>query len=171
MKHDVYIGIGSNLGDRAQNCRLAIDHIKKIPNTIINPPSKLYESRPFHLAGAIDQPSFINCAVQVSTKLLPHELLISLQWIEAALGRPVMRDKGSPRTIDLDILLYDDEIIDLPDLKIPHPGLTKRLFVLIPLYDIAPALTYPGDGIPIEDILNSCLAVADPADIPKTIDR
>ena len=101
--------------------------------------SKLYRSKPY---GFSDQPDFYNAAARISTDLDPLDLLARLQEIEQKLGKKVIRENG-PRIIDLDLLLYGDETLNLPDLRLPHPGILLRDFVLRPLHDLNPALSHP----------------------------
>jgi 2-amino-4-hydroxy-6-hydroxymethyldihydropteridine diphosphokinase len=131
-----YIGLGSNLGDREKNIEKAINLLKKTEKTKVNKASSLYETEP---QGYEKQNKFLNGALELETSLSPFELLKALQGIEKKLGRRRVI-KWGPRTIDLDILLYDDLEIDEKDLKIPHPEMLKRTFVLVPLKEIAPHL-------------------------------
>ena len=101
--------------------------------------SKLYRSKPY---GFADQPSFVNAAARIRTTLSPKELLTKLQETERALGKKVIRENG-PRVIDLDLLLYEDLVLDTNELKLPHPGILERDFVLRPLLDLNPELTHP----------------------------
>ena len=101
--------------------------------------SKLYRSKPY---GFADQPSFVNAAARIRTTLSPKELLTKLQETERALGKKVIRENG-PRVIDLDLLLYEDLVLDTNELQLPHPGILERDFVLRPLLDLNPELTHP----------------------------
>ena len=134
----VYIGVGSNLGNRESNCRIAIERLNaegiKVKKT-----SSMYETEPW---GFKNQPKFINMVIEAETVLGPEEVLIVLKDIEKNMGRKDTA-KWGPRIIDLDILFYNDEIIDQKELKIPHPYLHKRDFVLVPLTEIAPDKTHP----------------------------
>lgn len=134
----VHIGIGSNIGDRRDNCMKAI---KNIENHDINIKkiSSPYETKPW---GIKDQPDFINMTVEAETSLSPEELLKVLKDIEKEMGREDSVRWG-PRLIDLDILFYDDRVIDIENLRIPHPLLYKRDFVLLPLSEIAPDKIHP----------------------------
>jgi len=134
----VYLSLGSNLGDRAANLRMGIEalggtgvHVKKI--------SWFYETEPVDY---LDQPWFLNCVVEVETSLAPMELLHALRKIETQLGSKKEFAKG-PRILDMDILLYGDQTIDLPELQIPHPRMLQRNFVLAPLAEMAPNLRHP----------------------------
>ena len=132
-----YIALGSNLGDREKNLELAQTEIAKFGS--IKKASSAYETAP---VGYKEQGNFLNMAIEISTELTPAELIIRLQEIEHKLGRTREIENG-PRTIDLDILFYNDEIINQPHLKIPHPRLQTRAFVLDPLSEIAPTLIHP----------------------------
>ncbi len=135
--HTAYISIGSNLGNRKNNIRLAIKKLMGFCN--IEAYSRVYRTKPY---GVTDQPDFINLAVRVSTILEPAELLEELKAVEDSLGR-VRIIRWGPRTIDLDILFFDDLIIKTENLTIPHPDLQNRYFVLKPLNDISPDYIHP----------------------------
>ncbi len=134
----VYIGIGSNLGNRRENCFRAVVSLEE-SGLRISKRSSLYETEPW---GVKEQPKFINMAVEADTDLPPKELLLLLKKIEAAMGRESMTRWG-PRIIDLDILLYNDLQMKEPDLQIPHPLMHERDFVLEPLSEIAPEKVHP----------------------------
>ena len=137
--HTAYIGIGSNVGDRDEYIEQAIFLLSKTPGLKVIKKSSNYETEP---EGNTDQPKFINLAVQIQTTLDPYKLLSVLHDTEDALGRE--RDvEWGPRTIDMDLLLYDDLIISDDKLQIPHPLLHERLFVLKPLSEIAPNAVHP----------------------------
>ena len=144
-----YLGLGSNLGDRIKNLELAISAISEHPEILVHAVSSFYETEPM---GYQDQDWFINQVIQIDTTLSPDELLTEIRKIENALGRK-RRIKWGPRTMDIDILLYGDMVIESSILTIPHPLLTKRLFVLIPLAEIAPSLKHPVLGRSIRHIL------------------
>jgi 2-amino-4-hydroxy-6-hydroxymethyldihydropteridine diphosphokinase len=132
-----YIGIGSNLGDRFINLSTAIDLLNE--KCGVGKVSSVYETEP---VGFDDQPFFLNCVAEISTKLTPHRLLEELKGIERKMGR-INTFLNSPRTIDLDILFYGEEIIESQELIIPHPRLQERAFVLVPLNEIAPNFIHP----------------------------
>lgn len=138
----VYLGLGTNLGNKEENIALAVEYIKKqIGN--IRSQSAFYVSEPF---GFEFDNLFLNCAVEISTTLLPHELLATTQLIEKEMGRLIKSNsKGySDRIIDIDILLYNKLIINNPpELVIPHPLMQERHFVLKPLSEIAPTFVHP----------------------------
>lgn len=134
---NVFIGIGSNLGDKEENIRKAIDLIKE--KCKILKISSIYETEP---VGYKNQALFLNCAIEIKTNLKPKELLIFLQSIEKRLGR-VRTIKNGPRTIDLDILFYANKIVNENNLIVPHPRMHKRLFVLEPLKEICHDFVHP----------------------------
>ena len=137
MSAEVYLGLGGNLGDPPATFRKAIGQTSDFAQII--GVSKLYRSKPY---GFSDQPDFYNAAARISTDLTPIDLLARLQEVEQKLGKKVIRENG-PRVIDLDLLLYGDETLNLPDLQLPHPGILQRDFVLRPLHDLNPSLCHP----------------------------
>lgn len=144
----VYVGIGSNLGDRLANLRGCVSELEEAEGLIVVAVSSAYNSQAVGLTG---QPDFLNGVVVVDTELSPGEFLALLNRIEEKYGRT--RDlHWGPRTLDADILLYDMIVVDEPDLKIPHPLLAERRFVLEPLLELAPDLSLP-DGTPLGDRL------------------
>lgn len=134
----VHIGIGSNLGDRIDNCKKALKLLAE-KGIIINKISSFYETEPW---GVKDQPKFINLAIEAETTFSPDELLFILKDVEDKIGR-IETLRWGPRTIDLDILFYGDSIINTDELEIPHKLLHQRDFVLIPLAEIAPDMIHP----------------------------
>jgi 2-amino-4-hydroxy-6-hydroxymethyldihydropteridine diphosphokinase len=150
MPHRVHIGIGSNLGDRRANTAEAIERVLQLPGTRVVRASSLYESEPLGNA----KTWFVNSVIEVETELLPDALLKKLQAIEEAMGRKRVKGKrwGS-RIIDLDILLFDQDVIDKRNLKIPHPEMHKRRFVLLPLAELAPHVVHPQLGQSISTLL------------------
>ncbi len=134
----VYVGIGSNLGDRERNCLRAIELMEE-RSLKVNRRSRTYETEPW---GVKDQPRFINMAVSVETALDPRKLLGLLKDVEKLMGREETGRYG-PRIIDLDILLYDSLVVKEPGLEIPHPLMHEREFVLVPLADITPDTVHP----------------------------
>lgn len=150
MSHQVYIGIGSNLGDRRANHREVIQRLGELPETRLMRASSLYESEPHGDA----KTWFVNSVIEVQTELSPSDLLKRLKTIETTMGRKRVKGKrwGS-RVIDLDILLYDQEIVQTRTLKIPHPEMHKRRFVLLPLCELAPHLSHASLGSTISQIL------------------
>jgi 2-amino-4-hydroxy-6-hydroxymethyldihydropteridine diphosphokinase len=138
-----YVGIGSNLDSPQDQVERAIDALAKIENTI------LVRTSPFYRSAALDgskQPDYINAVSALLTRLDAGRLLEALQEIERVHGRTRGAEKWGPRTLDLDLLVYSNASIDGKDLKVPHPGIGERNFVLLPLLDIAPHLLIPGQG-------------------------
>jgi 2-amino-4-hydroxy-6-hydroxymethyldihydropteridine diphosphokinase len=140
VSHTAYIAIGSNLGDRLANYRKAATSLKELPGSRITRESSLYESEPHGKA----RNWFLNGVVELVTELDPKELLKQLQRIEAAMGRKRVTAKSSiSRVIDLDILFYDRETISSKTLKVPHPEIPNRRFVLLPLSELVPSMVHP----------------------------
>ncbi|MBI5181605.1 MAG: 2-amino-4-hydroxy-6-hydroxymethyldihydropteridine diphosphokinase [Nitrospirae bacterium] len=139
MQKKAYLGIGSNIGNKIENCKKAIELLNEHTQVKVLKISGFYETEP---VGYKEQEWFVNCAVEIKTDLNPQELLLLCQTIESKLGRE-RKIKYGPRIIDLDILLYNNDIIDNKDLKTPHPEMQKRGFVLKPLSDIAPDAVHP----------------------------
>ena len=151
MKHTIYLALGTNLGDRRANLRNAIAALP--PAVQVTAESPVYQTAPW---GYADQPDFLNQVVQAATDFSPARLLTHLKNIETNLGRtPTFR--YGPRVVDLDILFYDNLILNSPDLTIPHPRISARAFVLVPLADLAPRLRHPVSG----EIISNLLASAD----------
>lgn len=140
MPHRAFIGLGSNLGDRKANYFEAIDRIEKLPRTRMVKQSSLYESEPLGDA----KTWFVNAVIEIETESSADELLKKLKAIEKTMGRKRVRGKrwGS-RIIDLDILFFDNEVIDKRTLKVPHPELQNRRFVLAPMSELAPQMIHP----------------------------
>ena len=136
----VYIGIGSNLGDRQANIEKTLSLLREVKNLEVKRVSSLCETRP--VGGPPDQGDFLNAVLEADTSILPLELLAKLKSIEKRLGRKKGISNG-PRPIDLDLLFYDDVVIKGKELEIPHPKLHERFFVLKPLVEIAPGLIHP----------------------------
>jgi 2-amino-4-hydroxy-6-hydroxymethyldihydropteridine diphosphokinase len=149
----VYVGLGSNLGDRNENLRQALARMERGLGPVRS--STFYETDP---VGVTDQPKFINAVAELSTDVPPRELLERLLEIERELGRDRRTERRwGPRPIDLDLLLYGGEVIDEPGLTVPHPRLAERRFVLEPLSELAPSLVLP-DGRPLRELLERCSA-------------
>ncbi len=145
----VYLGIGSNLGDRQANIDKAIGLLKEHEEIEVLAVSSIFETKP---EGGPPQGDFLNGAIKIKTDLLPLELLSQLKIIERRLGR-VKRKENGPRPIDLDILFYDDVvIIEGKNLTIPHPKITERFFVLKPLFEMAPDFIHPRLNKSIKDL-------------------
>jgi 2-amino-4-hydroxy-6-hydroxymethyldihydropteridine diphosphokinase len=143
-----FVGIGSNLGDREAQLSQAIELLSAADAVEVTGVSQIRETEP---VGPVAQGPFLNGAVRVETALAPRELLDRLLAIERRMGR-VRSERFGPRTIDLDLLLYGDEVVDEPGLTVPHPRLKERRFALEPLSDLDPSLTIPGSG-PISALL------------------
>jgi 2-amino-4-hydroxy-6-hydroxymethyldihydropteridine diphosphokinase len=144
--------VGSNAGDRADNCRKAIAAVAACENCLLDCQSPLYETEP---VGLEDQASFINSVVRVRTRLDPEALLMQLQGIERAVGRRLGGPRFGPRVLDLDILFFDNRILRTTQLQVPHPRLHERRFVLKPLSDISPELVHPVLGKTIRSLLSN----------------
>lgn len=149
MPHLAYLSLGSNVADREQNLKDALARLEIAGRTISV--SSFYETEPVEVA---DQPWFLNCAVAVETTQSPQQLMATVLQIEREMGRQRTRIKG-PRTMDIDILLFDDVIIDSPALKIPHPAMHKRRFVLEPLAEIAPNALQPVLKKTVQEMLDA----------------
>jgi 2-amino-4-hydroxy-6-hydroxymethyldihydropteridine diphosphokinase len=163
MSSTAYIGLGTNLGDRGANLRKAIELVGELPGTRITRHSSVYESEPHGRA----RNWFVNGVIEIHTDLDPLELLKALQKIETTMGRKKpdkgaaggskkAADKNVSRVIDLDILLYGTQVIDERKLKIPHPELANRKFVLLPLSELAPAYVHPIAGSTVSELLVAC---------------
>jgi 2-amino-4-hydroxy-6-hydroxymethyldihydropteridine diphosphokinase len=138
-----YVALGSNLDDPPRQIAAAFERLAALEGCRLVARSRLYRTAPL---GPQDQPEFVNAAAGMLTVLGPRELLLALKRIEAELGRAQPLVRWGPRRIDLDLLLLGDVRMAEPDLTIPHPGLTRRNFVLYPLQDIAPELLVPAQG-------------------------
>ncbi len=150
MPQTVHILMGSNLGDRERNLTRAREKLELIPGLEITAASSVYITQPQDMEG--ENPSFLNQVIQADYQYRPHELLNGLERIEKGLGRTGKGEK-TPRTIDLDILLFGDEIIEDGQLSIPHRDLLNRPFAMVPLLQIDPSLRHPVTGTPIADFL------------------
>ena len=142
----VYLGMGSNLGDRKGNLDRAVELLSD--RVRIEQLSSIYETEP---VGSSEQPRFLNAVLEVSTGLGPFQLLSVVKGIEVVLGRVPGRP-NAPRPIDIDILFYEDQVIDTPSLTVPHPRPSERAFVLIPLAELAPDLVHPVSGRAIKEL-------------------
>ena len=139
-----FVGLGSNLGDREATLRAAVGRMRGLAGTEVKRVSSFRDTEP---AGYLDQPRFLNGAVELETTLAPRALLDALLALERDLGRDRSASPPhGPRTLDLDLLLYDQEVLDEPGLAVPHPRLHERLFVLEPLAELDPGLEIPGRG-------------------------
>jgi len=147
MPQLAYLSLGSNVGDRVAHLRDAIARLESIGRVVSV--SSFYETEPVEVT---DQPWFLNCAVGLETALTAEQLMARLLQLEQEMGRRRIQKKG-PRTIDIDILLFDDLILDSPDVTIPHPAMQKRRFVLEPLAEIAAEARHPGIKKTIRELL------------------
>ena len=148
----VYIGIGSNLDNPVAQVLEAVEELEMIPDTILAERSTLYSARPM---GPGDQPDYVNAVVAMDTLLSADELHKALISIEDLQGRTRGGDKWGPRIIDLDLLLYGNQVVDTPTLTVPHPGMHERDFVIIPLEEVAGNLKIPGRGH-LYSLINKC---------------
>jgi 2-amino-4-hydroxy-6-hydroxymethyldihydropteridine diphosphokinase len=144
-----YIGLGANLGDALATLRQAVDALGRLPHSRLAAVSSPYRTAPIDSSG----PDYFNAVAALDTELPPRELLQALQAIEAAHGRE-RPYRNAPRTLDLDILLFGDVVLDEPGLVLPHPRVQERAFVLRPLLELAPALAHPTRG-PLSACLDS----------------
>lgn len=138
-----YVGIGANLGDRESTIRQALELLATEPGVDVVASATLRETEPW---GPVPQPRYLNGAVALETRLDPRALLEVLLRVERALGRVRDGERWGPRTIDLDLLLHGDTVVDEPGLELPHPRLHERVFVLEPLAELDPTLEIPGRG-------------------------
>ncbi|MGM9562434.1 MAG: 2-amino-4-hydroxy-6-hydroxymethyldihydropteridine diphosphokinase [Phascolarctobacterium sp.] len=145
--HTAYIALGSNLGDKEENLRRALELLEEHGVEVVKV-STFICTEPY---GVTDQPQFLNAVCQVRTSLEPLALLHTLLGIEQEMGRVRLRHWGE-RNIDLDLLLYEDVVMDTPELKLPHPDMQNRDFVLLPLAEIAPELKHPTIGKSIQKL-------------------
>ena len=147
MRETAYLSLGSNLGDRAANLRAAVAQLALAGRLLAV--SAFYETQPVDVP---DQPWFLNCVVAIETDKTPRELLQLALRVEASMGRLRMTEKG-PRKIDIDVVLFGDYVLDEPGLKIPHPAMHRRRFVLEPLVEIAPEARQPELGKTARELL------------------
>lgn len=149
-----YIGLGSNLADPIAQVRRALQELAGLPDTRCLSQSGLYRSQPL---GPANQPDYINAVAVMETRLGPRDLLTHLQALEAAHGRVRGAQRWGPRTLDLDLLIYDELCMNEPSLTLPHPGIPERSFVLYPLLEVAPGLRLPR-GEAVADLARRCSA-------------
>ena len=149
MPHQVYIAIGSNLGNKKENYLEALARIAKLPKTRIIKESSVYESEPL----GDSKEWYVNGVIEIETEFRPEMLLKKLRNIERAMGRKKVRKRWGARIIDLDILLYDTAVVNKKNLKIPHPEMHARKFVLVPLSEVAPQIIHPVLQATISELL------------------
>lgn len=162
MANTAYLSLGSNIGDREGNLRNAIEKLGGAGK--VERISSFYETEPVEFT---EQPWFLNCALELTTELEPRELLDAVLRIEQSMGRKRIQPKG-PRTIDIDILLYGDLVVNEPGLAIPHPAMHERKFVLAPLAEIAPEVQHPVRKKSASEMLRELGTVAA---VRKSVDR
>ncbi len=150
MKKLVYLSLGSNLGDRGKYLHETIFRLGDLG--VIRQVSALYETQPVEVHG--EQPWFLNCALAMETDLMPLEFLSRMLAVEQSMGRIRTQPKG-PRTIDIDILFFGNDVLDTPELTVPHPAMHLRRFVLEPLAEIAPTLVHPVLKRTVRELLGS----------------
>ena len=145
-----FVALGGNLGDVARTFAAALARIDALPGTTVHARSSLYRNPPL---GGVAQPDYLNAVAVVDTCLPAAELLEALLAIERRYGRTrAAGARWAPRTLDLDLVLYGDQVVDEPGLRVPHPGLHERAFVLVPLAQVAPDAVVPGHG-PVRELL------------------
>ncbi len=145
-----YLGLGANLGDRAGSIHRATEELDALPGLEVSHVSSLYETAP---VGVVNQPEFLNAVIEVQTSLGPEDLLAVILHLEKKMGR-TRNERWGPRVIDIDVLLYGNQKIDVPGLTVPHPRLRERAFALVPLAEIAANLHLPGETQNVSEIAN-----------------
>lgn len=153
----VYLSLGTNMGNRMDYLKKAVSALSKLPKSKLISVSSVYETAAW---GLTDQADFLNIACHIETDLASQDLLLACQEIERQLDR-VRHEHWGPRTIDIDILLFGQDVIDTDNLKVPHPYMTQRAFVLVPLAEIASHLNIPG----VQQSVSHCLLSLDTKDI------
>ena len=148
--HRIFLSLGTNLGKREKNIENCIKYLNHTESISVNKVSSLYEASPMY---NVNQEDFINCVIEIETSLVPIELLKHTQLIEKKMGRNITLDRNQPRKIDIDILTYNNEIVNEDNLRIPHPRINERKFVLIPLLELKGNISIPGNPKKIEDLI------------------
>ena len=151
LKHTAYISVGSNLGDKLENCRKGIAELTAAQGVRLIDQSAIYRTEPVDY---LEQDWFVNCALKIETTLEPLLLLKLIKSIEHAAGRTENAIRFGPRVLDLDIILYEDLVLEDPMLQIPHPRMHKRRFVLAPICDIDPGIIHPVFQQPLKYLLD-----------------
>jgi 2-amino-4-hydroxy-6-hydroxymethyldihydropteridine diphosphokinase len=160
-----YLGLGSNLGDRLANLQGAVDRLAREDGVRVDASSRVWQTAP---VGGPEQPDYLNAVVRVETDRAPAELLAACRGVESALGRE-RAERWGPRTIDVDVLLYDERTVDEPDLVVPHPRMAERAFVVLPLLELDPDPVLP-DGRRLIDLRLDTSGVA-PFAPPLVVER
>ena len=150
--YNVFLGLGSNLGDRQKFLNQAAVSLAKVKETKLVWTSSVYETEPY---GKTDQPKFLNAAAEIETSLDPNSLFAEVKSIEKQMGRSAS-ERWGPREIDIDLLVYDGLVFANDQVKVPHSELEKRRFVLVPLCEIAPDLVHPISGMTVTELVASC---------------
>lgn len=159
MENGIFLLLGTNLGDRLENIRKAVTEIASDVGNVIKQ-SSIYQTAPW---GQPNQPDFYNVVIEIETEYTATELLERLLKIETSLGR-TRKERWGARTIDIDILFYNNEVIDSENLSVPHPAIASRRFTLVPLAEIAAELVHPVSKKTITELLSEC-----PDDLPVTL--
>lgn len=170
----VLIGLGSNMGDRHANLVAAAGALVSMDGVVPVAIAGVYESRAIVLPGSAPQPDFLNTVIAVDTTLSPENLLGAILEIEHRLGRVRSTSRWEARSIDLDILLFGDRVIDTPGLRVPHPSIVDRAFVMIPLADLVPEEIIPGQSVTNRELASrlhpGALRTADPIHLSAVSD-
>ena len=153
MTVDAYLSFGSNIAPRFEILQCAIEALHLLPDSGVELVSSIYETE---AVSPYPQADYLNCVAHIKTELTPEALLTSCREIEFSNGRPVSRNKSAPRTLDVDIIFYGNQIINATKLIVPHPRYAKRRFVLEPLAEIAPVYICPDTGSSVADTLDQC---------------
>ena len=151
-RHTVYISVGSNMGAKIDQCRLGISRVADHDAIELTATSLFYRTAPVDFT---DQDWFVNAAFRIETALSPHDLLTVTNAVQAACGQGVKEIRFGPRTLDLDLIFYDQQVVKSADLELPHPRMHKRRFVLQPICDIDPQFRHPLLGCSVRDLLKN----------------